>query len=89
MFVIWKFEAKRLRNLATKKQKKNQLPPTVTNPKVIEVGFRRLETKRVGGHEMQKPLLCFLLPTFAPLDREREGARGRQFAFCMMQERLH
>ncbi len=37
IFVIWKFEAKRLRNLATKKPKKNQLPPTLINPKVIEV----------------------------------------------------
>ncbi len=67
-----------MRNLAMKKQKKNHLPPTVTNPKVIEVGFRRLETKRVGEHEMQKPLLCFLLPTFAPLERERERERERE-----------
>jgi hypothetical protein len=67
-----------LRNLATKKQKKNQLSPTVTNPKVIEVGFRRLETKKVGEREMQKPLLCFLLPTFSPLERERERERERE-----------
>ncbi len=75
-----------MRNLATKKQKKNQLSPTVTNPKVIEVGFRRLETKKVGEREMQKPLLCFLLPTFSPLERERERERA---TVCITQERLH
>ncbi len=74
-----------MRNLTTKKQKKNQLPPTVTNPKVIEVGFRRLETKRVGEREMQKPLLCFLLPTFAPLERERK--RGSERAtICILHD---
>ncbi len=58
IFVIWKFEAKRLRNLATKKLKIKAVAHTVINPKVIEIF-------------------------------EDWILKGWQFAFCIMQERLH
>jgi hypothetical protein len=62
-----------LRNPAAKKQKENQLPPTLINPKDSEV-FEDWLLKWWGKRGMQKPLLYFLLPTFAPLERESERA---------------
>jgi hypothetical protein len=70
--------------ISPRKNKKNQFSPTIINPK-DHWGFRRLDTKRVGERGMQKPLLCFLLPTFAPLERERERERegySLHFAWC-------
>jgi hypothetical protein len=64
------------------KTKKNQLPPTVINHKVIEI-FEDWILKWWGEHGMQKPLLCFLLPTNAPLEREREReGDSLHFASC-------
>jgi hypothetical protein len=89
IFVFWNFEAKRLRNLAAKKTKKiNQLPPTLIKPKVIEV-FEYWILKEWGSAECRNRYCVFSCPHLQTLERERERARGLQFAFCMMQEQLH
>jgi hypothetical protein len=66
------------------KTKKNQLPPIVINPKVIEV-FEDWIVKGWGGARNAETAIVFSLAHVCTT-RERERARGRQFVFCMMQQ---